>query len=848
VKASREPRARSRRPAPVPILRAVSTLGAVAVLCGLLSAPAMLPSAAAAPAPVRHDAAVPAVTPAVMPTVEASAFSAQAAAVPADLVDALARDLEIAPEEYLARSEAAVEAVEVVESLGESGVEVRGSRLEGTTLVVNVATEADVAVVESSGAVAEVGDPEQAVDYSEVELRPMADLLGGQGYTFPAQGPGASRINHVCSIAFNGVSRSTGQRQFLTSGHCLTGGRLDGGGFFEARQNAAGSAVTRGSAIGTPLESTFRFGSGVDAGLVATAAGWTPRSLVSTWGGSNGAVTQGTPVALTQTTPGIVGAPVCKSGRSTGWTCGEVLELNFPASIYNGQTGTPVIVNSVLTSACMLEGDSGSAAVIGNAAFGVGTAGSWKTNCSAATQPDAISAFFPIVSTTGAASVTSAYPDWQLQTGSPYGNDWSPIGNFEQGSASLKTTNLRGWAFDPDTTQPAQIHVYVGGDYRTGAWGGAFSAGVYRPDVGTLFPGAGGNRGFSIDVPTRPGAARYCLYAINSGLGATTDLGCRTVNSPSGAPIGNLEAATLSGVSATLSGWAIDPDTAAPIGVHVYVNGAWGGAYTANAVRTDVGAAYPDYGSAHGFTIPNVRVPVGSSRICAYGIDTTGGRNTELGCRTVSTGTGPPVGNIDTATASIGAINLAGWALDPDTASPVTLHVYVDGGWAGQYVANTSRADVGRAYPGYGDNHGFSFAVPASGGAHEACVFGINVGAGGSNPRLACRTVTVPGGNPFGNIEAATRSGGSVTVKGWAIDPDVVSAIPVHVYVDGAWGGVLTANADRPDVGRAYPGYGAKHGYTGSLAVPAGARQVCVFGINQGSGSANPQLGCAPIR
>jgi hypothetical protein len=50
--------------------------------------------------------------------------------------------------------------------------------------------------------------------------------------------------------------------------------------------------------------------------------------------------------------------------------------------------------------------------------------------------------------------------------------------------------------------------------------------------------------------------------------------------------------------------------------------------------RIDVGRAFPAYGPAHGytgtFTISGSGIPV-----CAYAINTGGGSNTLLGCRTV---------------------------------------------------------------------------------------------------------------------------------------------------------------------------------------------------------------------
>ena len=38
-----------------------------------------------------------------------------------------------------------------------------------------------------------------------------------------------------------------------------------------------------------------------------------------------------------------------------------------------------------------------------------------------------------------------------------------------------------------------------------------------------------------------------------------------------------------------------------------------------------------------------------------------------------------PIGGLEQATWSDGAINVAGWALDPSTTAPITVHVYVDG-------------------------------------------------------------------------------------------------------------------------------------------------------------------------
>jgi hypothetical protein len=84
-----------------------------------------------------------------------------------------------------------------------------------------------------------------------------------------------------------------------------------------------------------------------------------------------------------------------------------------------------------------------------------------------------------------------------------------------------------------------------------------------------------------------------------------------------------------------VSGWVIDPDTSAPIDVHVYVDNGWGGLAVADRPRPDVGAVFPRSGPDHGFSLT---VPVGPTprQVCAFAINVGAGRaNTPLGCRRV---------------------------------------------------------------------------------------------------------------------------------------------------------------------------------------------------------------------
>jgi hypothetical protein len=112
--------------------------------------------------------------------------------------------------------------------------------------------------------------------------------------------------------------------------------------------------------------------------------------------------------------------------------------------------------------------------------------------------------------------------------------------------------------------------------------------------------------------------------------------------------------------------------------------------------------------------------------------------------------TADPVGHLDSASATPGALRVTGWAMDPDRGTaPTTVHVYVDGALRTVVPADVSRPDVAARFPGYGDRHGFSIDIGrVLEGARTVCVYAISapphVTKPGDNPLLGCRTVTVP--------------------------------------------------------------------------------------------------------
>jgi hypothetical protein len=433
----------------------------------------------------------------------------------------------------------------------------------------------------------------------------------------------------------------------------------------------------------------------------------------------------------------------------------------------------------------------------------------------------------------------------------------SPTGNLEIMSLSGAELSLRGWTFDPDYPSGSlSVGVVVDGVTKA-----TIVADAVRPDVGAAYPQAGSRHGLDKKLTLPGGNHTVCVVFLNappSGVDAMQR--CQFMRVPvdtaaSKNPIGNFEAVTANGRTLSGVGWTFDPDAATTaLDVHIYVNGQWGGSLLADRNRSDVAASYPSAGSAHGFTWSTTVTAPGTYEVCAYAINkNVGTTNPELGCRkaSVSAALWDPFGSLDSVTVAGRDVTLSGWAVDMDNpASPLSLHVYVDGRWGRSITADTLRADVGRAVPGAGDQHGFKGTLEVPGGQHQVCAYLINTGQGSTNPLLACRTVTVAPAawNPFGSLDSVSASGNVVTASGWVIEPDQAQLpADVHVYVDGVWRAARGASVERNDVGRAYPQAGSAHGFSVPVTVVPGRHEVCVYAINVGGGTTNPLIACRTV-
>ncbi len=413
----------------------------------------------------------------------------------------------------------------------------------------------------------------------------------------------------------------------------------------------------------------------------------------------------------------------------------------------------------------------------------------------------------------------------------------NPFGSLDGGTRTPTAVSVHGWVIDPDTTGSIAVHVYV-----DGAFAGSTLAGSPRGDVGAAFPGFGGAHGFNFNAPAGPGAHTVCAFGMNTGAGnANSLLGCHTIG---GDPSGNLDVVARNvGGAVHVAGWALDPDVTTPIDVGIWVNGIPWMVARADDGRPDL-AALGVSTTNHGFSV-DVPGLTTVANVCVVALNVGSGASRGIGCRTVDARP-TPFGAVDLAEVGNNGIRVKGWAIDPNTAAPIPVHVYVDGQPKLAVQASDSRPDVGAAFPGWGNAHGYeAFIADPWIYEHEICVYGINTGPGGENPLLGCKRVR-PKGEPFGSSDVLSAAPGGVRVVGWAIDPDMVYPAEVAVYIDGV-PTRITADRRRDDVGAAYPFFGWWHGYDRVVPAAKGRHQVCVWALNVAQGMSHRPLACRDV-
>ncbi|MGY1807339.1 serine hydrolase [Blastococcus sp. SYSU D00669] len=99
------------------------------------------------------------------------------------------------------------------------------------------------------------------------------------------------------------------------------------------------------------------------------------------------------------------------------------------------------------------------------------------------------------------------------------------LGSFDVAAGGSGTARVTGWAVDALVpAPPVSVHVYADGRFA-----GAFRADTARPDVGAVYPEAGGNHGFDASIALAPGSHTLCVFGIYADSRAANPLfACRT--------------------------------------------------------------------------------------------------------------------------------------------------------------------------------------------------------------------------------------------------------------------------------------------------------------------------------
>ncbi|MHA7268556.1 LPXTG cell wall anchor domain-containing protein [Arthrobacter sp. HLT1-20] len=238
------------------------------------------------------------------------------------------------------------------------------------------------------------------------------DVVNGQGYAAinaPAQKA------QLCSTGWNGFNKA-GQSAIVSAGHCTMDGLLNDvyltNPLFD--KGATGDAASQprpltklglmgfsqfggpgnSSAILNPANGNPTGNIGTDVSVVdSITANFTQAAKVAKWtGGASWTApeqvsTDPTNIVVTGVASPVLNAPVCKSGRTTGWTCGQVDEIgayavagtNYPSE--QNPNGDLTDIRAVrgfasITDAMMNDhGDSGGPIISGNTAVGITSAG-----------------------------------------------------------------------------------------------------------------------------------------------------------------------------------------------------------------------------------------------------------------------------------------------------------------------------------------------------------------------------------------------------------------------------------------------------------------------------------------
>lgn len=214
------------------------------------------------------------------------------------------------------------------------GQKALASHLDETrNVIVMTVPEAEVEATKKATA----GMPDIEVKGTDAETVTQAKLYGGQQIEFSG---------HVCSAGF--AATKDGRDVFITAGHCAEGNQT-----FKRK----GTTLGKTAAYSFPND---------DMAYATLASGWEGVGAVDRHNG------RGVRVDGAKEAP--VGTAVCKSGRTTQWTCGTIKAKNVTVN-YRGKNKIDVVKGLTMTDTCTEGGDSGGSWLAGTQAQGVTSGG-----------------------------------------------------------------------------------------------------------------------------------------------------------------------------------------------------------------------------------------------------------------------------------------------------------------------------------------------------------------------------------------------------------------------------------------------------------------------------------------
>ncbi|WP_445276320.1 S1 family peptidase [Streptomyces drozdowiczii] len=208
-----------------------------------------------------------------------------------------------------------------------------------------------------------------------VEIVRGEDQLEAKAAIYPGSKMTLNNTTGWCSVGY-GAHDSSGKQYLVSAGHCVVNTlRYDGTAFAQG------------------YHTRYKLGSNsVDMGIATVNSGHSIVTAVGTW--NQGSTKT---VAVKGSSRAAVGAAICKSGATTGWTCGSITSYNNTVTYVDLNGGPDTVITGLgASSVCVEGGDSGGAYISGNQAQGMTSGGPTNQQCTGGVNSRGSSYFQPL--------------------------------------------------------------------------------------------------------------------------------------------------------------------------------------------------------------------------------------------------------------------------------------------------------------------------------------------------------------------------------------------------------------------------------------------------------------------